>query len=146
MYALLLSSALAQASGNYPAALQAEGGADCQPSCLICHTTATGGTGTATVPFALALKEEGLRGAGDTASLTAALDALEASAADSDGDGQPDLEALAAGIDPSTGEAFCGGGALPTPAYGCVQQAPVGGGLALTLSALLLGLARRRGR
>ena len=144
MYAILLISTLAHASGNYPAALEAESGASCQPSCLVCHSTATGGSGTATAAFAVALKGQGLTGGGDTAGLADALAALDAASTDSDGDGQPDFEALAAGIDPSTGEAFCGAGATELPAYGCVQHARAGGGLALAIGSMLIGLARRR--
>ena len=123
MYAILLISTLAHASGNYPAALEAESGASCQPSCLVCHSTATGGSGTATAAFAVALKGQGLTGGGDTAGLA---------------------DALAAGIDPSTGEAFCGAGATELPAYGCVQHARAGGGLALAIGSMLIGFARRR--
>jgi uncharacterized protein (TIGR03382 family) len=136
---------VALASFNYPAALQAEVGVDCAPTCTVCHATADGGTGTVTQGFGVAMQGAGLTGGGDEAGLRAAVAALSDDGTDSDGDGTSDVDALAAGLDPNTGAVFCGEGAVPveTPTYGCVQHAPVGAAAALAAAGAAL-LARRR--
>ena len=136
---------VALASSNYPEGLQDEVGVDCAPLCTVCHASAAGGTGTVTQGFGVAMQGAGLTGGSDVAALRAAVAALTDDGTDSDGDGTADVDALASGLDPNTGAVFCGEGAVPveTPAYGCVQHAPVGAAAALAAAAAAL-LARRR--
>ncbi len=138
----LLTPALA--SGNYPAEVATFTEMSCTPTCLLCHTTASGGGGTANQPFALALKDRGLTGGGDTDALTTALAALEADAVDSDGDGTTDVEGLRAGLDPNDGVAFCGSDVVDAPTYGCFQHARAGTGVGLVVGALAAAMFRRR--
>ena len=135
---------LAQASGNYPAEVATFTEVPCTPTCLLCHTTAGGGGGTANQAFALALKDRGLTGGGDADALTTALSALEADAVDSDGDGTTDIEGLRAGLDPNEGNAFCGGDVAEAPTYGCFQHVRAGTGVGLVMGALAAALFRRR--
>lgn len=117
-----------------------------QSRCLICHTTARGGEGTAEQAFALQLGDFGLNRGGDSGSLRAALNLLSETA-DSDGDGTPDKEELRACGNPS-GDSL--GGA---PEYGCdgAQLVPAGarpsgglGLLAIAVTTLLVRVGRRR--
>lgn len=117
-----------------------------QSRCLICHTTARGGEGTAEQAFALQLGEFGLNRGNDASTLRTALGRLSETE-DSDGDGTPDKEELRACGNPS-GDSLGGG-----PEYGCdgAQLAPVTvqppGGLGLLafgVAALLVRLGRRR--
>lgn len=141
---LLISTiAAAAASSVYPDELAADVGVSCDPvPCTLCHSTAFGGGGTVTQPFGQAMMTAGLRGGEDVDGLLAALDRVEADGVDSDDDGVPDLEALAANLDPNTGEGLCG---ELTPVYGCLSHtssAPLGW---LAMLPLVL-LVRRRAR
>lgn len=139
MGALLLAIHPSLASSGYPAELEDYLALACRPPCTVCHESASGGTGTATREFAVALQERGLEGASDLELLRAAIDAMQSDGADSDGDDAPDLQELADGTDPNPGgSSFC---AVPTPIYGCAT-AP-----SAELAAVLAGLAgllRRR--
>ena len=119
-----------------------------QTRCLICHTTARGGEGTAEQVFALRLGDSGLNRGNDSNSLRSALNAISETE-DSDGDGTPDKTELRACGNPS-GDSL--GGA---PEYGCdgAQLVPVAaqpsrglGLLALGVATLLVRLGRRRRR
>jgi hypothetical protein len=138
---LLLLTA-AHASVTYPGDVEADAGMPCAPQCVLCHESNTGGAGTVTMPFGAALMDRGLLGGGQSDLLGAALDALDADAVDSDGDGTPDLDELAAGDDPNGGPAFCGADVV-APQYGCFDQAQAGAGL---VAALVAALAARRRR
>jgi MYXO-CTERM domain-containing protein len=130
----------AVASSNYPAALRDHLDATSVPSCTACHETNAGGSGTVVQAFGVAMLDAGLVGGGDTASLTAALDALEADNVDSDGDGTGDVDELRAGQDPNVA-----GGVAATPVgygFGC-STTPTVEPVAL-LGALALLLRRRR--
>jgi len=142
----------AHATPEYPQVLDAVSMTDCgEPAarCLICHTTARGGQGTAEQPFALELRKLGLNHGHDPNLLRSVLSRL-ADATDSDKDGLPDKQELAVCGNPS-GEDLAGG-----PVYGCdgAQLAPhiasrgghspVLGALALGLAALLVHFGRRR--
>lgn len=135
------AAAPALASGNYPAALERFSGIDgrCprrQQRCLICHSTAAGGEGTADQPFAQTLEE--LVGFSDGEAARRLNDALielrdelpeldtngdGVADVDSDGDGISDLDELAACMNPS-GEEFS-----DPPAFGCdgAHLAPLSG-------------------
>lgn len=107
-----------------------------QSRCLICHTTARGGEGTAEQAFALQLRDLGLNRGGDAGSLRAALNQLSETE-DSDGDGTPDKEELRACGNPS-GDSL--GGA---PEYGCdgAQLVPLPARSSGPLALLAVGLA-----
>lgn len=101
-------------SPSFPAALAERAEMPCEPPCTTCHATSAGGAGTVVTPFGTAMRGAGLTG-GDVETVEPALSALAEH--DSDGDGLPDDEALAAGLDPSTGDGLCDG-----PVYGCFSH------------------------
>lgn len=116
-----------------------------QSRCLICHTTARGGEGTAEQVFALRLGDSGLNRGNDSGTLRAALNQVSETE-DSDGDGTPDKTELRACGNPS-GDSLGAG-----PEYGCdgAQLVPVTGQpsgalglLAAGVAALLVRLGRR---
>ena len=129
----LLASTAALSSSNFPSAVATHlGGGASPPSCTVCHVSNAGGFGTVTVPFGLAMMDLGLQ-AGDTASLDAALDALEA-----------------AGTDPNDGadDSDAGGTPAPTPLFGFGCAAIDGPGedaTPLALAVLLFSWRRWRG-
>jgi len=128
--------ALAQATPSFPSGMSTDLGMPCTPTCTVCHSTPSGGSGTATQPFAVALMSRGLL-AYDDQSLSDALVTLEADQVDSNQDGVIDVEALRAGSDPNpNGVDFCSG---PTPTYGCIG----GGSALLLLPFAAFGLRRR---
>ena len=136
LWLALLGAHVATATANFPAALQSELGATCAPPCTVCHTNNSGGTGTVTQPFGVAMKDRGLVGS-SVSKLQEALAQMDADGVDSDGDGILDTQALADGIDPNDGTAFCN---AIRPEYGCVN----GGTYAGVLLFLLPVVARRR--
>ncbi|MBM4280574.1 MAG: hypothetical protein FJ137_07370 [Deltaproteobacteria bacterium] len=146
---LLLLAPAALASSNYPGDLQSHLDAPAAPACTLCHQSPGGGD-TVVTPFGLAMKDEGLTGFGQTALLTGALDALEAAATDSDGDGTGDVDELRAGRDPNVDDGDGGGGGggdvPPPPAYGFGCAAAPASSTALGASLVLLWGARRRRR
>jgi hypothetical protein len=132
----MLLIAFAFATPNFPSALVLDLSMPSEPACTVCHATNAGGNGTVTQPFGIALVSRGL-GANDTQGLSDALVQLEADGVDSDGDGVTDGAALAIGVDPNTGQVFCG---TVLPDYGCF-----GGGTTAAAGLLLLpGFLRRR--
>ncbi len=127
---------LAWASPSFPAVVAEELAMPCTPSCILCHETVAGGTGTATQDFAGTCMSAGMMVA-DDASMAAALAQIEADGTDTDGDGTPDIEELRLGMNPNPGgEDFC---ATAQPQYGCFQ------GSAILLGALVGASLRRRG-
>jgi hypothetical protein len=142
----LLTFSLAHALSTFPGEVNEHLGMECFPSCQLCHTTPAGGAGTATQPFAEEMIREGLNIA-DPGSLSTALDALQAQGADADvdGDGQNDVDQLAAGENPNAdGTDFCpadGGDAPPPLERGCF-----GGGAAMAVGLVVGGLRWRQSR
>ncbi|HEU4410610.1 MAG TPA: hypothetical protein VFS43_35470 [Polyangiaceae bacterium] len=100
--ALGLLSATAAASGEYPGTIKAALDASAAPPCNICHNSPGGGD-TITGKFGLAMKNEGLTGGSAFKAEDDMLKLLNAlgEAADSDDGGQPDIEELKVGQNPS---------------------------------------------
>ena len=88
------------ASSAFPEVVRETLGARSAPPCTVCHTSPSGGIGTANTSFGTYLRSRGLQ-AGDDTSLLTALRAAEGEKHDSNGDGKPDTEALRAGEDPN---------------------------------------------
>ncbi len=143
---LLLLALPAQASFVYPDTVEAELAMPCAPSCMLCHESLAGGSGTVTKPTGQALMGEGLTGGSNTDALVAALEALAANGTDSDADGTADVDELAAGADPNGGADFCGADAVEPPVYGCVDVGGAGTSAAGIVGVVLAaaGAARRR--
>lgn len=103
-----------QAKPGFPSQIQQHLGLDSEPTCLICHGSKQGG-GPITQPFGLAMLDAGLTSLGN-ASLTSALDKLEADKTDSNADGVPDIEGLRQHILPLASkdpiEYGCGGNTI----------------------------------
>ena len=111
---LLLAALLAQclwvgsaeAYAEFPSAMRAHLDMSCTPSCSVCHTVDPGSQGTATKPFADALRAAGtgFPGGGEPEDVEEALDALPGNT-NSDGDDQFDLEELRStpATDPNVG-------------------------------------------
>jgi hypothetical protein len=121
--ALLATSAsrVASATPEYPLVVDSVIGVDpaigtnCPnplSRCLICHTTARGGQGTAEQPFAVSLRPYGLNHGNDDNALRTALMRLPDDT-DSDGDGVPDKQELKECGNPSGQDLGAG------PVYGC---------------------------
>jgi hypothetical protein len=156
--AIALTSFPAHASATYPGLIQQDlGGSTCAPACTVCHHDLNGGLGTVVTPFGRAMMGFGLV-AESPASLKSALAQEQAAHTDSNGDGETDIDALAACRDPNqvyvgdAGAAGDGGSAIsaafvdPTPEYGCATgRLPQGKGAACALvMGALLTLRRRR--
>lgn len=134
LISLMISGAWA--STGYPDEIASYLGVSCTPVCTVCHATNSGGSGTVTQPFGIAMEDRGLTGGSNNTSLTDALDQMTADVVDSDGDGTIDTDDLVGGVDPNTGTAFCD---VVSPIYGC-STAPAGSAAAGLVGALL-GLA-----
>lgn len=83
---------------SFPEKLQDATGAPCPPQCNICHRDNGAGEGTLDKPFFKSLSsygevEEDMR---------AAVEAMKQAGVDSDGDGTPDIDEIAAGDDPNS--------------------------------------------
>jgi len=137
---IFVLAATALGSPLYPRELETLSGAPCAPACTVCHDTNRGGSGTVVQPFGRAMEDRGMGGGTDRGSVASAYTALIDDAVDSDDDGTPDEEALAHGVDPSSGDPFCG---VEAPTYGCLSHVPTAPGLGLLVA---LGLAARRRR
>ncbi|QRK07396.1 hypothetical protein JQX13_46495 [Archangium violaceum] len=141
----LLGSAAAWASPAYPGVIRTELSSASEPACNVCHQGGAVGYGTVTTPFGQSLRSRGLV-ANNEGTLRTALGAVRSERVDSDGDGTPDTDELAAGRDPNVSDSGNGGDepedVLPDVTYGCgaAPGAPVG----LLLGGLLLVTARRR--
>jgi len=142
--ATLLGSRQAAATSGFPNQIKSELSMPSVPSCALCHATPAGG-GPVTQPFGQSMVARGLR-AGDGASLSTALQALEAEGTDSDGDGLGDIEELRMGLDPN----FSGDANSVPPQYGCgarvAAHAPVGSSSVVAGLFIALALLTRRRR
>lgn len=128
------------ASPTYPAEIEAHLQLSYQALCTICHTTMSGGTGTATTKFATSMKAAGLTGQSQLTLLDSALDTLAAKNTDSDGDGVSDIQALKDRSDPNTGQAQSD---VPAMRYGCgarIATGKVQSNAAVTVAMACLGL------
>jgi hypothetical protein len=97
----LLIAAYAGASQSYPPRLAAALQLEAEPPCTLCHRTDDGGDGTVDSLFGRSVIEHGALGNNDLGSLDAALIAMHAESADSDGDAVADLVELQRGEDPN---------------------------------------------
>lgn len=142
----------ASATPEYPGVIDATLGAMCgEPAsrCLICHTTARGGQGTAEQPFVRHLRTLGLTHGHDASALRNALNLLDENW-DSDGDTEPDKKELRecgnpSGDDLGAGPVYgCDGAQLVPGAASREGRSPATAALAFGLAALLVHFARRR--
>lgn len=140
-------AATAQASPSFPGAIiehlsETGDSPACPPTCLLCHTSPSGGKATVRDSgFTQNLRDQSsvaynARGkkpplpltAGDDSTVGPALDALEkldcysamGAVCDSDGDGVPDVAELRAGTNPDGL-----GGLVDCPLYGCGAKASI---------------------
>ena len=148
---MLISLFLAKAwaSTVYPAELATVAGMPCSPTCTVCHATNSGGLGTVTAEFGLAMMDHGLTGGADTELLGTTFEALAAEAIDSDGDGTTDADELAAGFDPNPdGADLCGSAEeVVMPSYGCFNSSATPASVVGAFGGLLaVVLGRRRVR
>ena len=144
MLVSMVMMAGAWASPSYPAEITSYVGTPCDLTlCTVCHDSMSGGTGTVTQPFGMAMMDQGLV-LENVDSLHTALDALDTNGTDSDGDGTSDLDELRAGTDPNGGAAFCD---ITTPTYGCFNTAqanPSWYGVVTAAGGMFALLRRRR--
>ncbi len=145
---LFLFVGVAHALSNLPGDVSTYLGMECVPSCLLCHTSPAGGSGTASQPFAEALLAEGLL-ISDAASTGASLDAVLAAgtAYDGNADGVNDVAELTVGENPNPdGIDFCPveGEAPPQIERGCFSGGEAAAG-AVGVLVTALSLRRRRG-
>ncbi len=138
----LLLPLSANATPNFPAALQSELLLSQEPSCAVCHQGEPT-SGTATTPLGSDLRAHGLM-AYDEDSLLSAVQALRTEKTDGDGDGVSDVDELVAGTDPNLGAEASP--LLPEPTYGCNASSEGLGLLALVGALLALVPSRRRAR
>lgn len=141
---LVLRAPTASASPTFPGVVQGELALAAAPECTLCHTTPSGGFGTANTAFATYMRSRGLR-AGDAGSLRGALAASTAERRDSDNDGVSDLDELKRGADPNA----AGADAVEPPAYGCggrvaAREVPRRAMFPVLLTVMLLALVTRR--
>jgi hypothetical protein len=141
----ILAGRAAQATSNFPDAVQRDLGLAQTPDCSLCHAGGITGLGTVTTPFGTSMRARGLV-ASDENSLKTALDLMAKSNVDSDGDGIPDIVELRDGTDPNAP------GNVEPVSYGCSIQndsesragsGPLAAGLVLGVLTLLRRLPRR---
>jgi MYXO-CTERM domain-containing protein len=121
LLASILVAPIASASETFPPVVRQFAGSAREPECTICHQTNSGGTGTATKPFAEYMRKRRLV-AKDVDALRTALRAMQGEGHDTDNDGVTDFEELKAGTDPN-GE-FASD--VPPVEYGCGRVASAG--------------------
>ncbi len=145
--ALIIATArAAEASPDFPEALASELDMPCPPTCTVCHRDLNGGFFTVTKPFGKAMIDVGKLSARSPEEIPAALQALDAAASDSDGDGTSDVDELTRGEDPNRpgAQSLCG------PEYGCGAQlasaAPRWHAPAFLFASALIFALRRRTR
>lgn len=125
-----LAETQAHATPNFPAVVQSKLKLADAPDCTLCHAGAPG-RGTVTTPFGETIRSRGAI-AYDENALKTALDAISAEKKDSDKDGVPDVDELAASTDPNA----AAGVTVIVPEYGC----GVGRGHATSGSGWLVGV------
>jgi hypothetical protein len=114
LLALVISPRVAEASKNYPEALQSYWRMGKRPipapgtkGCMLCHKDDAGGNGTATRPFGATLKKKAGVVGGNTSSLQNGLYYLWSHDTNSDGDPVSDyVEVVVDGTDPNDGRKY----------------------------------------
>ena len=119
--AVVLSNSTGAASLLYPTSLQQFLDLDDVPKCVLCHTTEAGGAGTAVKPFARTLKDQGLEGGSNEATLKTAINR---NIYDTDRDGVADVQELKEGSDPNVKDRTV---EPPPPATGGTSGSGTGG-------------------
>ena len=115
-----LTASSANASKNFPGALEAIAGMPCVPGCVLCHGEVEGHANTfqkRALPRALVAEMQPGLAPESTTWLKAAYDSYAAKAA-TDPNIQAVVHDLQNGIDPETKESLCG------PIYGCAIPVP----------------------
>lgn len=111
----------AQAIDVLPGQIQDAVGLDCAPACILCHTTADGGAGTATKPFIQSITND----TGDVRSALVGIGTVlvnaESRMTDADHDGVTDVQELRDETDPNSAD---NGPLCPEIFYGCGASAP----------------------
>lgn len=144
--ALLLASAAAAASEEYPDAMVSDLGLSKAPGCELCHRSGEASLGPTDTPFARSAIDRGLV-AKDVGSLADALDRMQKDGVDSDGDGAEDLDELSWGGDPNHAD-LPEAGRIDTVSYGCSRSGETArgnGSIALALAGAIFARRRRGG-
>lgn len=146
---MLLFISMAHALSSFPGMVSDHLAMPCVPSCLLCHETPAGGSGTATQDFVLNLEAEGFDYT-DAATLAAAVDAVQAGAYDADADGVNDVDELLVGGNPNPGGVdFCAVDGPPEVTRGCFGNrgsGDSGGAYAVGVGLAVWAMRARRAR
>ncbi len=130
----LLAPARAHATAEFPGKIVTDLGITCAnpiwdgSGCTICHSSNAGGLGTATQPFGVYMKTNGLTAFNDTQlqTLLSTLNAENPHKTDTNCDGKPDIDQLTTCDWQSLSVDACGGdggtGVPPAIFYGCTAS------------------------
>lgn len=143
---MILFISMAHALSSFPGMVSDHLAMPCVPSCLLCHETPAGGSGTATQPFVVNLEAEGFNFV-DSATLAPALDAVQAGSYDADEDGVNDVDELLVGATPNPGGVdYCSVEGPPEVTRGCFADSGSTSSAAFGLGAAVWAFALRRAR
>ncbi|HXU62695.1 MAG TPA: thrombospondin type 3 repeat-containing protein [Polyangia bacterium] len=139
--AWLASAGAAWGHEEFPGIMAGELNAPHDPPCSICHLGGKTSGATVATLFAWSMRARGL--SGSPATVSPAIDEVQADGVDSDGDGVPDAQELIDGTNPNTPGAAVD---IPDPQLGChvVPGGRAGFAAWLVLVALAWLIRRRR--